>query len=165
LDALELAKHPRAPVFAFYPTVGTHTPFSPTAPYQPDWARVLTDAPFDEADLQKVWLEYTDWLDFGPSYARALSSTFVSVAGYLRFRADRDFVLILIGDHQPPAVVAGENARWDVPVHVIASRKAVIEALLHHGFRPGLTPQGKSLMHMHALTPVLLGAFSGAASN
>jgi hypothetical protein len=165
LDALELARRPRPPVFAFYPTVGTHTPFSPTAPYQPDWAKVLTDAPFDEADLKNVWLEYTDWLDFGPSYARALSSTFVSVAGYLRFRADQDFVLILIGDHQPPAVVTGENARWDVPVHVITSRKPVIDALLNHGFRPGLTPHGQSLMHMHALTPVLLGAFSGTPSN
>jgi hypothetical protein len=165
LDALELARTPRAPAFVFYPTVGTHTPFSPTAPYQPDWAKMLTDTPYSEADLKPVWMEYTDWLDFGPSYVRALGATYDAVGGYLRLRSGRDFVMILIGDHQPPAVVTGEGARWDVPVHIITSRKPVIDAFLGHGFRPGLTPSGPPLMKMHELTPVLLGALSGSPSN
>ena len=45
-----------------------------------------------------------------------------SIGGYLRLRPDRDFVMILIGDHQPAAAVSGKDAPWTVPVHVIASR-------------------------------------------
>ena len=31
---------------------------------------------------------------------------------------------IVIGDHQPPALVSGEGAPWDVPMHVITNRSA-----------------------------------------
>ena len=165
LDALELARTPRAPTFVFFPSVGTHTPFGPTPPYQPDWRRVLTDDPYDKADLKPIWMESPDWLDLGPSYVRALSYAYTSLGGYLRLRADRDFVLVVIGDHQPPAAVSGEGARWDVPVHIITRRKPVIDALLSHGFRRGLAPAGPALMKMHALTPALLAAFSASPAN
>ena len=159
LDALELTRQPRAPAFVFFPTISTHTPFSPTAPYQPDWARVLTDDPYAQADLERAWGEVPDWLDLGPSYVHALSYAYESLGGYLRLRRDRDFVMILIGDHQPPAAVSGEGAAWDVPVHIVTSRKPVIDALLAQGFRTGLTPGRPAISRMHALVPVLLKAF------
>src|SRR5439155_11535404 len=53
LDELELARQPRAPVFAFFPTISTHTPFSPTPPYQPDWRRMLSDHPYDTDDWER----------------------------------------------------------------------------------------------------------------
>jgi hypothetical protein len=93
---------------------------------------------------------------------RALSATYTWLGGFLRRRADRDFVMILIGDHQPPAVVSGTGAPWDVPVHVIASRPTVLESLRAHGFRSGLTPERPTLARMHALVPMLLDAFSGS---
>jgi hypothetical protein len=51
-----------------------------------------------------------------------------------------------------------------VPVHVIASRKHVLDGLLAHGFREGLTPLRPSLARMHALLPMLLDVF-GDRSN
>jgi Sulfatase len=164
MDALELARQPRAPVFVFFPTIATHTPFSPTPPYQPDWNRVLTDEPFEQADIDRAWLESPDWFDLGPSYVNAFSYTYASIGGYLRMRADRDLVMILIGDHQPPAAVSGEQAGWEVPVHIVASRKDVIATLLAHGFRAGLTPIRPALSRMHALVPILLDAFGSAGS-
>jgi hypothetical protein len=160
LDAGEIAPQPRAPVFAFFPTTGTHTPFSPTAPYQPDWARVLTEGPYEQADIERAWEEVPDWLNLGPDYVRALSYSYTWLGGYLRLRADRDLVMILIGDHQPPAAVSGERAGWEVPVHVIASRRAVLDPLLAHGFRSGVVPVHPALCRMHALTPLLLQALS-----
>jgi hypothetical protein len=164
MDALVLARQPRTPVFVFFPTIASHTPFSPTPPYQPDWARVLTEQPFEQVDLDQAWSESPDWFDLGPSYVQALSYAYASIGGYLRMRADRDLVMILIGDHQPPAAVSGEQAGWDVPVHIVASRKAVIATLLAHGFRAGMTPSRPSLSRMHALAPILLDAFGTAAS-
>ena len=164
LDAAEVDvvhRPSRAPVFVFFPTTGTHTPFTPTPPYQPDWPRMLTDRPYEQADVDRAWMQEPDWLHLGPSYVRALSATYTWLGGFLRRRADRDFVMILIGDHQPPAVVSGAGAPWDVPVHVIASRPAVLESLRMRGFRSGLAPERPTLARMHALAPILLGAFSG----
>ena len=81
------------------------------------------------------------------------------IAGYLRKDADSDFVMIVVGDHQPAAAVTGEGASWDVPVHIIASRPAVLDRLLAHGFREGLTPQRPVLGRMYQLLPILLDAF------
>lgn len=165
LDAAEIEPRSRAPLFVFFPTTGTHTPFTPTAPYQPDWQRMLTPHPYEEDDLLHAWSQQPDWMNLGPSYARALGATYTWIGGLLRKRADRDLVMILIGDHQPPALVSGEGATWDVPVHVIANRTtraAVLDALRAHGFRNGLRPQRPKLSRMHELVPILLDAFSGS---
>jgi len=159
-DVLEGNRPGRAPLFMFFPTISTHTPFRPTPPYQRDWKRVLTDQPFDQADLDRAFDEQADWLNLGPSYADAMAYTYATLSGYLRERADRDFVMILLGDHQPPALVSGEGAPWDVPVHVIASRRDVLDSLVAKGFRRGLTPARPDLSHMHALLPILLSAFN-----
>jgi len=159
MDALEVAPSPRAPVFVVFPTISTHTPFTPTPPYQPDWSRALSPEPYDAQALQEAWDGPADWLDLGPGYVRALNYAYATLGGYLRYRADRDLVMILIGDHQPPAMVSGEGAPWDVPIHVITSRRAVLDRLRQRGFTTGLTPRRPSVAKMHALTPVLLEAF------
>ncbi len=158
-DRLEAGTKPRRPLFMFFPTISTHTPFRPTPPYQPDWARVLTEQPFDEPDLDRAFDQQADWLDLGPSYADAVSYSYATLAGYLRQIGNRDVVLVLLGDHQPPALVSGEGAPWDVPVHVITSRRDVLDGLVAQGFRRGLTPSRPDVSKMHALLPILLKAF------
>lgn len=160
LDALEIDKQPRPPVLAFYPTTNTHAPFSPTPPFQPDWPRVLTDHPFDQDELERSWEQTPDWLDLGPGYVRSLAYTYEVLGDYLRLHAGRDIVMILIGDHQPPAAVTGEGQSWNVAMHVIASRPAILDALAARGFQPQLAPKGPALGKMHALMPLLLQAFS-----
>jgi len=159
-NALEADGTARPPLFMFYPTVSTHTPFRPTPPYQADWARMLTDRPFDQPGLDRSFEEEADWMNLGPSYVDAVAYAYATLSGYLRARPDRDVVMILLGDHQPPALVSGEGAPWDVPVHVIASRPEVLDALVAKGFRRGLTPSRPDLSHMHALLPILLDSFA-----
>ena len=159
IDALEIARQPRKPLFVFFPTVSTHAPFIPTPPYQPDWARMFDERPYDPADLDRSFEQEADWLDLGPGYVKAVDYTLRSVAGYLRLRADRDLVMIVIGDHQPAAAVSGERASWDVPVHVIASRPELLASLQAHGFANGLAPKRPILGKMHELLPILLKAF------
>lgn len=159
VDLLEVAGRDRPPVFVVFPTISTHTPFTPTPPYQSDWAKVLTLDPYDASALDEAYGMPADWLDLGPGYVHALTYEFDVLAGYLRLRADRDLVLIVIGDHQPPALVAGEGAPWDVPVHVIASRPEALDALVARGFVRGLVPARPVLSKMHALLPTFLDAF------
>ena len=159
LDALEQKPGARKPLFVVFPTISTHTPFTPTPPYQPDWTRALTTQPYDPEDLDRAWSQPPDWLNLGPGYAQSLDYIHATLGGYLRLHADRDVVMILIGDHQPPALVSGERAPWDVPVHVVASHRDVLDRLLQHGFKDGLAPPAHSAMKINELLPVLLGAF------
>jgi hypothetical protein len=159
MDALEIAPRPRQPVFVFFPTISTHAPFTPAPPYQSNWSRILTSTPYDDEELARAWAQEPDWFNLGPSYAQALDYIHVSLGGYLRLRADRDFVMVLIGDHQPPAMVSGEEATWDVPLHVVTNRAQVLDRLLQRGFREGLRPHGPSTIKIHGLLEVLLDAF------
>jgi len=160
LDAAEIAAQPRRPAFVFFPTISTHFPFLPAPPYQPDWPRMLaSNRPYDGPSIVRAYDRQPDWITFIPGYAVALTYDFATIGGYLRLRADRDGVMILLGDHQPPALVTGEGASHDVPVHIVASRRAILDRLESHGFRRGMTPQAPAIGHMHALLPILLDAF------
>jgi hypothetical protein len=165
-EALERSRPSRSPLFVFFPTISTHFPFSPTPPYQPDWARMLTDRPYDGRAIVDAYAHEPDWTSFGPGYVNAIAYTYATLSGFLRATADRDRILILLGDHQPAAAVSGEGAPWDVPVHVIVrtggapDRSRILDRLAARGFRRGLTPQRPALGRLHTLLPVLLDAFS-----
>lgn len=159
MDALAFPADAAAPAFVFMPTISTHAPFTPVPPYQPDWSRVPTATPFDPADLSTAYDETPDWSNLGPGYAKALAYLHQTLSGYLRLRADRDLVLVVVGDHQPPALVTGEGASWNVPVHVITGRQDVVHRLRGLGFGDGLEPPTEPLARMDTLMPLLLHAF------
>jgi hypothetical protein len=163
LDQIEAARSDRKPLFVVMPTISTHAPFGPTAPYQPDWGRLLSDEPYAPADAKAALARKPDLLDMGPSYVNAIAYTYASIGGYLRMRAERNIVMIVLGDHQPAAAVSGEGASWDVPVHVVASRPELLERLEARGFTEGLNPNRKTIGRMHGMLPVLLGAFGHAS--
>ena len=151
--------------FVFFPTTSTHAPFGPTAPYQPDWARVASDDPYSEAEVKAAQARTPNYEDLGPSYAHAVSYAYSSIGGYLRQHADRDLVMVMLGDHQPASAVSGEGASWDVPVHVIASRPELLDRLRAHGFHDGMTPPRRAIGPMHKLLPTLLDAFGNRSQN
>jgi Sulfatase len=159
LDALEVSRSPRAPLFVFFPTLSTHFPFNPTPPYQPDWPRMTTERPYDGPAIVRAYARQPDWMNFMPGYVDAMSYDLTTLAGYLERHTNQDLVMILLGDHQPPALVTGQGASWDVPVHVITSRTSIRDRLLARGFRPGFTPDRPALARMHALLPILIEAF------
>lgn len=164
LNALELNAAPRPPVFAFMAGVSTHTPFSPTAPYQPDWSRLPTKFPYPPADIDAAYDYPPDWLNLGPSYVRAMQYVYQSISGYVRESAGRESVIVVLGDHQPPALVSGLGAPWDVPAHIITRRQSVLRALEAKGFKRGVEVARPVIGKMHQLTPILLEALSGSQS-
>jgi sulfatase-like protein len=163
VDTVELRRTARPPLFLFFPTISTHFPFRPTPPYQADWRRVGGPVPFDDAAVDAAYLVQPQWDDWAPGYVDALSYEFQVLGGFLRDHAEGDLVMILIGDHQPAAAVSGEGMPWEVPVHVITSRRQLLERLIARGFRSGLTPERPPLGAMHTLLPVLLEAFGDRA--
>jgi hypothetical protein len=163
LDSRELQPRPRKPVFVFFPTVSTHMPFEPTPPLQSDWRRILTAQPFDAEPLRRSLTQTPVWTDLGKAYVSSVEYFFDTLTSYLRARPDSDFVMIILGDHQPAANVSGEGASWDVPVHVIASSPAILAGLQADGFRPGLVPVRTTAGKMNELGPWSLSAFGARA--
>jgi hypothetical protein len=160
IDAREMRRAGRPPLFVFFPTISTHFPFTPVPPYQPDWQRITDVLPFDEPGISAAYDEQVDWDNFAPAYTRALAYDYASLGGYLRqHRPGRDLVMILIGDHQPAAAVSGEGASWDVPIHIVSNRAGLLERLQARGFNRGLTPERPRLATMAGLLPILLDAF------
>ncbi len=167
LDAiarLELQRPGRAPVLVVYPTINSHAPFVPLPPYQPDWARLATEQPFDAAPLGEALGVQPDWMDLGPGWRQSIAYTLRSLAGFLGQRAPADAVTVVIGDHQPAASVAGRDAPWDVPVHVITRNPRVVAALDAAGFVDGVMPRRAPIGPMQMLAPLLLRSFDGGSA-
>lgn len=161
VDARELHAGERSPVMLFFTTISSHAPFRPTPPYQPDWQALLGGEPYATPGLADRLAQRPDWMNLGPAYVESVDYALTYLAGYLERRAAGDLVLIIIGDHQPPAGVSGPNAPWDVPVHVVASRPEIMDALRAQGFASGLVPSRPEIGPMHALTNTVLRAFDG----
>ena len=165
LDQLEISVAQRPPLFVFYPTISSHTPFRPTPPYQADWDRMLTQQPFEAGTLEVSLTRPPDWTDLGPAYTDALNYAFTWLAGYLEKHADSDLVIIVLGDHQPPASVSGASAPWEVPVHVITQRTDILASLRSVGLQPGLEPGRPTLGPMHELSAALLTVFDSGETS
>jgi len=158
LDALERGAAPRRPLFAVFPTSTSHAPFGPVPPVLPEWSRALQTDGYRPEDVASA--AAPDLTNLGPSYLRAIAYGYDTLAGYVRAHAGENLVLVVIGDHQPPAAVSGRGAPRDVPIHVIASRPGLLRHLRSNGFRSSLQPERPVAGEMHALVPTLLEAFS-----
>jgi hypothetical protein len=144
------------------PTINTHIPFLPVPPYQADWQRVLESEPYPQEDVEASIAAMPDWEALGGPFADSFVYTFTYLAGYVRDRAAADETLLVIGDHQPAASVAGVGARWDVPVHVVTRRADVAAALVAAGFVEGvaLAPKQRPIVTLPELSVLLLDTFA-----
>lgn len=162
LNRLELAAPGRAPLLVVFATIMSHMPFAPVAPYQPDWSRMVSTQPFDAAELAAALQQEPRWTDLGPPYLRSIRYDLKVLAGYLRERAPRNALFLVLGDHQPLASVSGPRASWSVPVHVITRNTDLLNAFITAGFRAGLRPSGPPLGGMHRLHWLLLAVLDSA---
>ena len=159
LEQREPLRADSPPRLLFFPTITSHIPFRPVPPYQPDWSRAASDTPFDEDALNRALADKVDWLDLFPAYLRMMEYNYRWLAGYLARPAPRDYLMILVGDHQPASSVSGNGAPWHVPVHIVSSNPALLKRFVAQGFVPGLEPRLPVLGAMHDLTQILLSAF------
>lgn len=163
VHAAELsATRARKPLFLFFPTISSHMPFEPVPIYQPDWTRILSDMPFDPAPLKKALARQPDGKALAESWARATRYNFEWVPGYIAKLAPKDAIFIVIGDHQPPALITGKTGSWRTPVHIIARDPAKLAGFLKAGFLAGIKPPEKSIGGMEILPHLLLKSFDTA---
>lgn len=156
LHQTEVAVPNRAPLFVFFPTINSHAPFAPTPPYQADWSQLtaLPDPPTDAAGV--ALRQRLDGAALAAAYIESVRYNLTVLGGYLRHHAPRNALFLVLGDHQPPAIVGGRDLTWQTPVHVFSRDPTLIAAFQARGFRPGLIPGPTALGGVERLAPLLL---------
>jgi hypothetical protein len=152
---------PRAPRFVVFPSLDSHAPFRPLAPFVADWQRLAGPEPYTAAERAQALDAPAALGSPVPAYVQSIASTWHWLGDYLQRLAPPELVTIVLGDHQAYTGVSGPQAAWDVPVHLIGRDPVLRQRLLDAGFGEGLAPRGPALADMHSLTPVLLRAFAG----
>ena len=127
------------PVFTQIVLVSSHIPFSPVPPYLADWrdAGAFATVP---ADAWDEIFRAPDWTVLAPGYLKSLKYDFAVLSDWLANHLPGDGLVILLGDHQPPAVVGGELQQWTVPVHVLSRDPDLVAPFIAAGYAAGLVP-------------------------
>ena len=152
------------PLFAFVALIMTHMPFQPQPPYQADWSRLDERPPFDPDEAAAITAQAPDWSDLNGAYVAAMGQLHRMLGDWLAERVTRPSLVVLVGDHQPPALVAGEDQPWTVPIHILSKSAERLEPFLRFGYRPGLFPQPGSEQAMERVFEDLLRAGDSRAA-
>ncbi len=155
----EIALSDRPPLFVFFASISSHMPFTPLPPYEEDWSQVLSDSPYDIAhtNVDNSYLIEADTMRL--AYERAINYEIHLLAGFLKKVAHQKPMIIVLGDHQPPAIVSGRNTPWLVPVHVFTQNTDLLEPFIDIGFRRGLLPPSNPLGRLSFLHKIILEGF------
>jgi hypothetical protein len=137
----ELAPGPRPPLMAEVDLVSSHTPWAPL-PRLLDPAALGDGSAYQQvldhaATADQVW---SDPAKVKQAYADSVAYALDSLTSFVQNAHDDDLVLVVLGDHQPSAVISGEGASHDVPVSVIAKDRAVLDRTSGWGWQTGLRP-------------------------
>jgi phosphatidylglycerophosphate synthase len=161
LQRLELERPNRAPVMAEIDLVSSHTPWAPL-PRLVDWSRVGDGSVFDPMPAEGKAPEQV-WRDAAlvkAAYADSIAYSFDAVTSFVQQLHDQNLVLVVLGDHQPPKILAGEGVSHDVPVSIIAADPAVLDRTADWGWQEGLRPDaGAPVWPMDAFRDRFLTAY------
>jgi hypothetical protein len=165
LASSEINTPERHPLFVMFPTIMSHFPFGPVPPYLEDWNALSTPTPFDEENVARsIALGDAFSGDLKDIYRRAILYNLETVSGFISERAPESAIIIAIGDHQPPAAISGEDAPWDIPIHVFARDALLLAPFERTGFVDGMIPQGQSIGRIDELNALILEALEKTSS-
>lgn len=166
LSAFErLARRPAGggdrPVMAEIALISSHAPWTPV-PRLVDWDEVgdgtIFDGQAESGDPPEV--VWADQDRVRRQYAATLDYTLETLGSYIANFGD-DPVFVLVGDHQPAALITGPDASRDVPVHIVSRDKALVESFMKDGFSAGMTPSPEApAPPMDRLRQILIDRFS-----
>jgi hypothetical protein len=141
LERLELAKPNHTPVMAEIDTVSSHTPWAPLPrmvdPSQLGDGSIFNGMPAQGQSPTVVW---RDANKVRAAYAQSIQYSLNALISFVQTSADKNLVLIVLGDHQPATIVSGQNANHNVPITIIAHDPAVLKQISGWNWQDGLRP-------------------------
>ena len=142
LETTIRAREPQRPLFAEVGLISSHAPWTPILDVIDDWSSIGDGSVFARWEgagepPQELWL---DTERVREHYARSVGYAVDVAASYAARFVDDRTLLIVLGDHQPAPLITGDDAPWDVPVHVISGDPGLLEPFLDWGFVDGAWP-------------------------
>jgi phosphatidylglycerophosphate synthase len=161
LHRQELAVSDRPPVFAEMDLVSSHEPWT-RIPQMIDWDDVGDGSVFNSMPVDQVSQTalFSNPKRVRAAYGRSIQYTMDALVSYVQHYGDDNLVLVVLGDHQPWAMVSGHGGNHDVPISVIAHDPAVLDRISGWGWQPGLRPDPHApLWQMDAFRDRFLTAY------
>jgi hypothetical protein len=158
----ELAQ-PKQPLFIEYALVSSHFPFNPRPPYVEDWSSLGDGSLFHK-------LAPLDWnnakngfFSQALGYADSLAYDLRVMGKFLADHVPGDALVLILGDHQPIAPIAGEDRSRYTPLHVLSRNDALLEPFRARGCLPGMFGRSSEpQLTMEDLGADLLRVLAGA---
>jgi phosphatidylglycerophosphate synthase len=166
-DRLELRRPGRGPVMAEIDLDSSHTPWT-SVPHVVPWQQLGDGSVFTamKPSHSAGLAVFHNATRQQGNYARSIRYSLSSLVSFVRHADDPNLVMVVLGDHQPNAVVSGFGGSHDVPVSLVAHDPQVLRRIDGWGWTPGLRPgPGAAHWPMSAFRDRFLGAFGdGPAS-
>jgi hypothetical protein len=156
----EREAHSSRPLFAQIVLVSSHTPFYPVPPYVADWSDAGPYESIGKAEWDRIYRQ-PDWDRLDGAYVESLAYDLDTLGDFVTGRVAEGALVIILGDHQPPAFISGERQPWTVPIHILAKDSSLLAPFLAQGYTPGAFPaQTAPFLTMERFLPTFLDGFS-----
>jgi hypothetical protein len=124
------------PTFLVYLTQNSHYPWTPLPPILDDWRDLenldMQDGVLSEAQKKGLFLGA-----LRQNYLQAVHNTLDSLEEFITSLEKENSVIVLIGDHQPPAI-SRHNDGYGTMVHIISQDVDLLASFHEYGFENGL---------------------------
>jgi hypothetical protein len=153
---------PHQPVMAEIDFVSSHTPWAPL-PQMVPWDQVgdgsiYEPQPAEGNSTSTVWQSPAG---VQAAYGQSIEYSLNAMFSFLHTYDDPNLVLIVLGDHQPAAIVSGKGASHNVPISIISKDPAVVQAISGWHWQNGVFPSPTApLWKMSAFRDRFLDAYS-----
>jgi hypothetical protein len=138
------------PIFLFFLTVTSHSPWIDLPPYLADWREIKSGS---KEHIQNKYGQIHGKLKetFFPRFSQGIRTFDYAEHIFYELKVIRDYILnhiydnsiiIILGDHQPP-LITGVDPSFATPIHIITKDIGIINYFQKHGFEPGLRLSGE----------------------
>jgi hypothetical protein len=158
---------PSGPLFLEYALVSSHFPFNPHPAYVDDWASLGDGSMYFRQEPVQFGASQGELNPTVLGYLTSLLYDLRSISEFLARYVRGDALVLVLGDHQPIAPVAGDDHSFLTPLHVISRSPELLRQFQALGCTPGMIaprPDGVDPLKMEDLGLRLLTALNVAAA-
>ncbi len=154
------------PLMAEIDLVSSHQPWTPLPAMVP-WDQLGDGSVFDPMPARGLSPQEAlrDPDTVRRLYGQSIEYSLEALLSWVADLPDDDLVLVLLGDHQPIALVSGPDATHRVPISLVASDPAVLDRIDAWNWQEGLLPSPSApVWRMDAFRDQFLDAFGSPAA-
>lgn len=147
-----IKKEQKSPFTLFYLTKNSHSPFIAPSMVN-DWQSLNEGE--GRNHIHKGFLKYPEVSD----YQNAIRYEYDVIGQLIDRQSTDNNIFILVGDHQPPALVNLENHGSSTPIHIVSKNIDFLDEFTQFGFEEDITNLDEEISH-ESFYSIFLQAFA-----